>query len=314
MTTSINEMLEKARVAQQSFETYNQQQVDEIVRAIGKVVYDHAEELSRDAVEETQMGVFEDKVVKCTGKSRAIWNHLKSKKSVGIISRNENTGIVEVAKPMGVIGAVTPTTNPIVTPMCNAMLALKGRNAIIIAPHPRSKKCSSKTVALMNAEIRKLGGPEHLIQCIEEPSIEKTNQLMHSVDVVVATGGMGMVKAAYSSGKPSYGVGAGNVQVIIDREIDFDKAARDIIKGRKFDNGVICSGEQSIIVHQDDYPGVKEAFISNDTYFIEDQREADKLREVLFEDGHISKDVVGQSVFTIAELAGIKIPKRPRSS
>ncbi len=149
------------------------------------------------------------------------------------------------------VGAVTPTTNPIVTPMCNAMFALKGRNAIVIAPHPRAKGCSSKTVELINERIEKLGAPKHLIQIIEEPSIDRTNELMQSVDVVVATGGMGMVKAAYGSGKPAYGVGAGNVQVIVDRDIDFDAAAKNIVAGRTFDNGIICSGEQTVIAHRE---------------------------------------------------------------
>ena len=168
----IDELVSKARAAQREYETYSQSQVDELVRAIAKTVFDNAEPLARMAVDETGMGVYEDKIKKNMGKARVIWNELKGKKSVGIINDYPELGITEVAKPMGVVGAVTPTTNPIVTPMCNAMFALKGRNAIIICPHPRSRKCSAETVRLMNESLDKLGAPKNLIQIIEEPTVE----------------------------------------------------------------------------------------------------------------------------------------------
>jgi len=225
----IKELVDKSRKAQKIYETFNQQQVDRVVRALAKVVWDNAEPLAKMAAEETGMGVYEDKIAKNRGKSRIIWNSLKGKKSVGIIDEDKEKGLFYVAKPMGVIGMVTPCTNPIVTPMCNLMFALKGRNSAIIAPHPRAKKCGRVTVDLMNKEIAKLGAPENLIQYIDEPTIELSGELMRQVDVVVATGGMGMVKAAYSSGKPSFGVGAGNVQVIIDRDADFNDAADKVI-------------------------------------------------------------------------------------
>ena len=243
----IEDIVAKAKVAQKAYEKFPQEKVDAIVRAIAKTIYDNAEELARDAVDETGMGVYEDKVAKNKGKAKTIWNHLKGKKSIGVMDKEGGDGIITIAKPVGVVGAVTPTTNPIVTPMCNTMFALKGGNAIIIAPHPRAKRCSAKTVALMNDEVKRLGGPDNLIQCIEEPSIDLTNQLMHSVDVLVATGGFGMVRAAYSSGKPSFGVGAGNVQVIIDNDVNFHEAAKKVITGRKYDNGIICTGEQAVI-------------------------------------------------------------------
>ncbi|MEH6549629.1 MAG: aldehyde dehydrogenase family protein [Pseudomonadales bacterium] len=304
----ITDLMNKARIAQMEYAKYSQEQVDEIVRAIGKIIYDNAEELARDAVDETRMGVYEDKVAKNKGKSRAIWNNLKGKRSIGIISEQDEHGIIEVAKPIGVIGAVTPTTNPIVTPMCNAMFALKGGNAIIVAPHPRAKNCSAKAVDLMNSEIRRLGAPDNLIQIIREPSIEATQELMRSVDVLVATGGPAMVQSAYSSGKPSYGVGPGNVQVIIDTDVDYNDAACKVIAGRKFDNGIICSGEQSVIAHKNDYADVIAAFRANGAFYIEDQAIADKLRNTLFEDGHIAGRVVGQSVQAVAEMAGIEVP------
>lgn len=307
---SVELMVQKAREAQKVLEGFNQEKVDMIVKAIAKVVYDNAESLARLAVDETEMGVYEHKVAKNRGKSKVIWNDLKDKKSVGIISRDEKTNIIEVAKPMGVVGSVTPTTNPIVTPMCNAMFALKGRNTIVVAPHPRAKKCSAKTVELMNQAIKELniGAPEHLIQIIEEPSIDKTNELMNLADVVVATGGMGMVKAAYSSGKPAYGVGAGNVQVVIDRDVDFNEAASKIIAGRTFDNGIICSGEQTIISHREDYDAVMEAFEAQGCYLVRSEEDKKKLRDTIFHNGHMNKDVVGQSTTRIGEMAGVEIP------
>ncbi len=308
----IEEMMKKARIAQQAFEPFDQAGVDAIVRAVAKIVYDHAEELAYDAATETGMGVYEDKVAKCIGKSKVIWNHLKDKKSVGIIGRDESRGLVFVAKPKGIVGAIMPTTNPVVTLMCNAMLAFKGRNAIIIAAHPRAKAVTCKTTRLIKEEIAKLGGPENLIQCIEEPSIKLTQELMKSVDVLVATGGPAMVAAAYSSGKPSYGVGPGNVQVLIDIDIDYNDAAQKIIYGRKFDNGIICSGEQSIIAPADGYEEVIAAFKSNGAFYVDDQAIVDKFRNALFVDGHLFADAVGQSVEKMGELAGVEIPENTK--
>lgn len=308
----INEMMKKARIAQSEFETFNQDQVDQIVREIGKVVYDHAELLARMAVDETGMGVYEHKVAKNKGKAKVIWNDLKGKRSVGEISYNPETNIVEIAKPIGVVGAVSPTTNPIVTPMCNSMFALKGRNAIIVAPHPRAKKSSCYTVELINERLAKLGAPANLIQIISEPSVELTNELMQAVDVVVATGGMGMVKAAYSSGKPAFGVGAGNVQVIIDTDVNYMETAAKMIEGRTFDNGIICSGEQTVIAQEDDYDEVIAAFEANGAYFVRDAKMHEQLKNTIFDGGHLNKDVVGQSVQKIAELAGVTIPEGTR--
>lgn len=310
----IEEMVEKAKVAQAELATYSQEELDAIVKVIGKTVYDNAEELAKMAVEETRMGVYEDKVAKNKGKSKTIWNNLKDKKTVGIIERDAKKALTMVAKPVGVVGAVTPTTNPIVTPMCNSMFAVKGGNAIIVAPHPRSQKCSAYTVDLIKKALKDQGVrcPENAIQIIRDSSIEKTNELMKAVDVVIATGGMGVVKAAYSSGKPSYGVGAGNVQVILDRDIDFVDATAKIIAGRKFDNGIICSGEQTIIAPADKYDEVIKAAISNGAYYIDDPKVVDKFRKSIFVNGHINKDVVGQSVQKVAELAGVEVPKETK--
>ena len=302
-------LIKNARVAQLKYEKFNQKQVDVLVKAIARVVYDNAVDLARMAVDETQMGLFEDKIKKNKGKANIIWNSLKTKKSVGIINNNIETGIVEVAKPMGVVGVVSPCTNPIVTPMCNAMFALKGRNSIIIAPHPRAKKCAKHLVNLFNEAIIKYGAPENLIQVIDEPTVELTNELMKAVDVIVATGGYGMVKAAYSSGKPAYGVGVGNVQCILDRDIDIKDTVSKIITGRTFDNGIICSGEQTIIIHEDDYANVIKELKANGVYYIDGGEEREKLRKAVFVNGVMNKDLVGQSAAKIAEIAGIKLPE-----
>lgn len=308
MAVNIAELVERARIAQKEFENFNQEQVDKIVKAIGKVVYDNAEELAKMAVEETRMGVLKDKIAKNKGKSKTIWNDLKNKKSVDIIDTDEAKGLVYVAKPVGIVGAVTPTTNPIVTPMCNAMFALKGRNAIIVAPHPRAVKCGIKVVAMINEAISKCGAPQNLIQIIPEPSIETTNELMKAVDVVVATGGMAMVKSSYSSGNPAFGVGAGNVQCIIDRGVDIKEVVPKIIAGRIFDNGIICSGEQSIIAPEEQYDEIINEFKHNGAFYIDQPEQKQAMRQALFVHGTINKDVVGQSVQDIAKLAGIEMP------
>jgi succinate-semialdehyde dehydrogenase len=303
-------MLVKARKAQVDFEKFNQEEVDRVVKAIAKAVFDNAKELARMAVDETRMGNYEDKFKKKAGKARILWHSLKDKKSVGIIGYDQEKGLAFVAKPMGVVGAVTPCTNPVVTPMCNAMFALKGRNAIIIAPHPRAKKCGKYVVDLFNAALANLGAPDGLIQIIEEPSIELTNELMRKVDVVVATGGMAMVRSAYSSGKPAFGVGVGNVQVIIDDDADIKEAIPKIVTGRAFDNGIICSAEQTVMVPQAKYEQVLEELEKNFCYIVRDDKQRDRLRDVLFIGGIANKDVIGQSAGTIAKLAGITIPEK----
>lgn len=309
---TIAELMTRARAAQAIFERdFNQAQVDAVVREIGKTVYDHAEELAKMAVEETRMGVYEDKVAKNRGKAKGVWYDLKGKQSMGVVSVDPVTDLMTVLKPVGVVAAITPTTNPIVTPMSKSMFAVKGKNAIIVAPHPRSKKCSAYTIELINKAIAKFNVPEGLIQCITEPSIELTQELMRSCDVVLATGGMAMVKSAYSSGKPSYGVGAGNVQVIMDRGIDFDKAAATIIQGRIFDNGIICSGEQSFIYPKDCKEEIFNAFKKHGAYVVP-ASERNAVVGAIFEDGHIAGDVVGQSTQFLAKKAGITIPEGTR--
>ena len=305
----INGLVARSKAAQKVVEGYTQEQVDAIAKMFAKVVYDNAEELAKMAAEESRMGVYEDKVTKNKGKSRIIWHHLKDKKSVGIINRLPEEGLIEVAKPMGVVCAATPCTNPIVTPMCNAMFAIKGRNTIIISPHPRSKKCTARLAELYYAELDKMGVPRDIFLYIEQPTIEASALLMKTCDVVLATGGPGVVKSAYSSGKPSYGVGAGNVQGLYDDDIDIPVAVGKAIASRIFDNGIICSGDQTIIAPASKYDEIIAEFVKQGCVYYDDPAMVDKFREVIFPGGEMNKDLVGQSVAKVAEMAGVEIPE-----
>ncbi len=309
MSSYVHTLVERSRRAQEILATYDQAKTDEIVKMFAKVVFDHAEPLAKLAVEESRMGVYEDKILKNKGKSRIIWNAMKGRKSVGILGRDEEAGIIEMAKPMGIIAAATPCTNPVVTPMCNAMFAIKCQNTIIIAPHPRGRKCAAAVADLYYKELDRMGVPRDIFLVMEEPSVERTTELMAACDAVIATGGMAMVKSAYSSGKPSYGVGPGNVQGLIDEGINYKEAAGRMIASRIFDNGIICSGTQSIIAPEKDYEEILKEFEDQGAYVIDDPDVTAKLAGVVFPDGTISKHVVGQSVQAIAWMAGISIPE-----
>lgn len=309
----INGYIERARIAQKEFEKMSQEQVDRAVQIIGKVVYDNAQYFAEIAVEETGMGNVEDKYAKNKQKAGIVWNNLKGKKSRGILETDETTGITTVAKPMGVVAAITPCTNPIVTPMSNSMFALKCGNAIVITPHHKSVKCSTRVVEMMNEALAAEGYPENLIQILGEHSRENTRNLISSADVVVATGGAGMVNAAYSSGRPALGVGAGNVQCIIDEGYDYKEAVPKIIKGRSYDYGIICSAEQSVICPEKDFEDILKEFEANDCYVVRDPEELEKVRGALFEDGKPNRHSVGQSCGKVAELAGIQIPEGTRA-
>ncbi|MDR1389346.1 MAG: aldehyde dehydrogenase family protein [Treponema sp.] len=305
---TIKELVTRSRAAQNVIAAYSQEKIDEIVRILAKVVYDNAEPLAKLAAEESRMGVYEDKVTKNRGKARILWYGLKGKKSVGILEHDKDAGITIVAKPMGVIGAATPCTNPVVTPMCNAMFAVKGGNSIIIAPHPRGKQCARRLAELYYGQFDKLGVPRDIFLVIEEPTIDLSSQLMASVDVVIATGGGAMVKSAYSSGRPSFGVGPGNVQGLIDNDVDFGETAQKLVQSRIFDNGIICSGTQTIIADKTNFTRVIDAFKKNGAFYLDDPAGVDKFRAALFPDGKINKDSVGQSMTAVAKLAGVEIP------
>jgi len=303
----VSVIIDRARKAQKIFETYSQEQVDEVVRAVGKAVYDNGEELARMAIDETHMGSYEDKVLKNKGKAMAVWNYLKGKKSVGVLQYFEEEGIVEVGKPLGVIGAITPVTNPVMTPMHNTMITLKGRNAIIICPHPNAIVCGTKTVEYINEYLKKLGAPEHLVQIVEEPTMEVSGLVMKMTDVCIATGGPGMVKAAYSSGKPSFGVGAGNNQCLMDVDADIVDAVPKIIRGRIYDNGVLCTCEQSVICPESRYDEIMAEFVKQGAYYISDPADVAALRDTVLPNGMLNKTCVGLTASEIAAKANIKV-------
>ena len=311
--SEIKELVLKARTAQSIYESFSQEQVDAIVRDIGKYVFDNAEPLAKMAVDETDMGSYEDKILKNKGKARVIWNNLKDKKSRGVIGEDVEDNLVFVAKPMGVVAAVTPVTNPIVTPMCNGMFALKTGNAVIFAAHPKAQKCTEHLALEFMKIIKNHNGPDNLVQVVLNGSVEKTQELMQSADVVVATGGSAMVKSAYSSGKPSYGVGAGNVPVIIDRNIDLKDAVQKIVDGASFDHGIICSHEQFVIAPEEDYEETVKTFTdTGKVWFTDDKEKIQILREVVFQNGQLNKDVVGRSATEVGKMAGISVPESAR--
>ena len=309
----VKDLVAKARIAQEAYESFTQEQVDAIVRDIGKFVFDNAEPLARMAVDETGMGSYEDKILKNKGKARVIWNNLKDKKSRGVIGEDTDTNLVFVAKPMGVVAAVTPVTNPIVTPMCNGMFALKTGNSVIFASHPKAQKCAEYLALEFMKIVKSHNGPDNLIQVVTNGSVEKTQELMQSADVVVATGGGAMVKSAYSSGKPSFGVGAGNVPVIIDRNVDLQGAVEKIVDGASFDHGIICSHEQFVFAPEENFDKTIELFTNTGkVWFTNDQELIQKLRDVVFQDGYLNKDVVGKSATDVGKMAGIDIPESAR--
>ncbi len=311
--TYIEYLIANAKRAQQALENYSQEQVDSLVRAIGKVIYDNAEVLSKEAIEETNLGVLSSKIAKHKKVTAYHWHYLKDKPSVGLIDIDEENGIYTFAKPVGVVACLTPTTNPTTTAAGNAMCAIKSRNAVIVSPHPKAKKVTSHAVVLMNEAIKALGGPENLIQSIEEPSLDYTNELMQKADVVIATGGSAMVKAAYSSGRPSYGVGPGNAQVIIDDSFDdYQLMVEQVMASRIYDNGMPCTGEQTLIMPVEKSDKIIKAFEENGTYLITNDSDVQKLRELIFPngfDGPINIEIVGRPAEEVAKKANIEVPE-----
>lgn len=311
--TSVEELVSRSRAAQKKFEFATQEQADAAARAVCKIIYDNAEMFGKMAAEETRMGSVADKITKCRMKTALIWNSIKGKKSVGVISRNDATRIIEIAKPMGVVASIVPSTNPVVTPMSNAAFALKTRNSVIFAPHPRAVECTKLIVEMFRGELAKLGLPEDLVLGLSEVSVEDSAKLMSSSDVIVATGGMAMVKAAYSSGKPAYGVGAGNVQCIVDKDADLADAVKKIIIGRSFDNGLICLGEQTVFVPENKFDAFIDEMAKQGGFYIKDSDIVDKVREGLFpENGPISRYVVGLDAEQVAKQIGIEVPSGTR--
>ncbi|MDR1074157.1 MAG: bifunctional acetaldehyde-CoA/alcohol dehydrogenase, partial [Treponema sp.] len=299
--------IERARKAQKIFASYTQEQVDKIFFEAALAANQKRIPLAKLAVEETGMGVIEDKVIKNHYASEYIYNAYKNTKTTGVVEEDEAYGIKKIAEPIGVICAVIPTTNPTSTTIFKTLLALKTRNGVIISPHPRAKNATAQAAKIVLEAAVKAGAPEGIIGWIGEPSLELTNTLMKEADIILATGGPGMVKSAYSSGKPALGVGAGNTPAVIDDTADVPLAVSSIILSKTFDNGMICASEQSVIVLDNVYDKVKAEFIIRGCYFLNPE-ETEKLRKTIIINGSLNARIVGQKAVKIAELAGITAP------
>ena len=305
---ALEKKIAQLREAQQKFSTFSQQQVDKIFRAAALAANKARIPLAKLAVEETGMGIVEDKVIKNHFASEYIYNKYKNTKTCDVIDRDEVYGITTLAEPIGVIAAVIPTTNPTSTAIFKSLLCLKTRNAIIISPHPRAKRSTIQAAQVVLDAAVAAGAPEGIIGWIDIPSLELTQTVMREADCILATGGPGMVKAAYSSGKPAIGVGAGNTPAIIDSSADILMAVSSVIHSKTFDNGMICASEQSVIVDKQIYDAVKKEFKARGCYFLK-KDEIDKVRKTIIINGSLNAKIVGQSAHKIAELSGVKTPE-----
>ena len=305
---SLEKALKRLRKAQNEFSHYTQEQVDKIFAAAAIAANKARIPLAKMAVEETGMGVVEDKVIKNHYAAEYIYNAYRNTKTCGVIEEDKAYGIKKIAEPIGVIAAVIPTTNPTSTAIFKTLIALKTRNAIIISPHPRAKKSTVEAAKIVLEAAVAAGAPEGIIDWIDVPSLELTNTVMREADIILATGGPGMVKAAYSSGKPALGVGAGNTPAIIDSSSDILLAVNSIIHSKTFDNGMICASEQSVIVMSDIYKKVKKEFSDRGCYFLKAD-EIDKVRKTIIINGSLNAKIVGQKPYKIAQLAGVEIPE-----
>jgi acetaldehyde dehydrogenase/alcohol dehydrogenase len=305
---ALEKKLAQVKEAQRKFSTYTQEQVDKIFKAAAIAANQARIPLAKMAVEETGMGVVEDKVIKNNYAAEYIYNKYKNEKTCGVIEEDSAFGIKKIAEPLGVIAAVIPTTNPTSTAIFKTLISLKTRNGIIISPHPRAKKCTTEAARIVLEAAVAAGAPEGIIGWIDVPSLEMTTLLMKESDCILATGGPGMVKSAYSSGKPALGVGAGNTPAIIDNTADILLAVNSIIHSKTFDNGMICASEQSVIVHKDVYAAVKKEFEYRGCYFLKG-KELDKVRKTIIINGSLNAKIVGQKPYTIAKLAGVDIPE-----
>ncbi len=303
---ALQKTIEKVRKAQQEFAKYTQEQVDKIFQAAAIAANQNRIPLAKIAVEETGMGVVEDKVIKNHYAAEYVYNKYKDVKTCGVIEQDDNYGIKKIAEPIGVIAAVIPTTNPTSTAIFKTLLALKTRNGIIISPHPRAKQSTIEAAKIVLEAAVKAGAPEGIIAWIDVPSLELTNLLMQSADIILATGGPGMVKAAYSSGKPALGVGAGNTPAVIDETADVVLAVNSIIHSKTFDNGMICASEQSVIVSDKIYDQVRNEFMKRGCYLL-NAEQTEKVRKTIIINGALNAKIVGQSAHTIAKLAGVDV-------
>ncbi len=308
---ALQERMTLMRKAQREFAKFTQEQVDHIFFEAAMAANKARIPLAKMAVEETGMGVMEDKVIKNHYASEYIYHAYRNTKTVGVLEEDPAFGIKKIAEPIGLVAAVIPTTNPTSTAIFKALLCLKTRNAILISPHPRAKKCTAEAARIVYEAAVKAGAPEGIIGCIEFPSLELTGELMHEADIILATGGPGMVHAAYSSGKPALGVGAGNTPVIIDETADIKLAVSSIIHSKTFDNGMICASEQSVTVLDSIYDEVRAEFARRGCYFLKGD-ELDQVRHTILINGALNAKIVGQSAHTIAALAGVDVPEETK--
>ena len=303
--------LERVKNAQKEFSKYSQEQVDKIFQAAAIAANEARIPLAKMAVEETGMGIVEDKVIKNHYAAEYIYNKYKNEKTCGVIYQDDSYGIKKIAEPVGIVAAVIPTTNPTSTAIFKTLIALKTRNGIIISPHPRAKKSTIEAAKTVLEAAVKAGAPEGIIAWIDVPSLELTNMLMQSADIILATGGPGMVKSAYSSGKPALGVGAGNTPAVIDESANVILAVNSIIHSKTFDNGMICASEQSVIVSDRIYDKVKDEFVKRGCYILNPE-ETEKVRKTIIINGALNAKIVGQKAHTIAELAGVSVPENTK--
>lgn len=305
----LDALVARVKAAQLKFANFSQEQVDRIFRSAALAAADARLPLAKMAVEETRMGILEDKVIKNHFASEYIYNKYKDEKTCGILDEEKEFGIMTIAEPIGVICGIVPTTNPTSTAIFKALICLKTRNGIVFSPHPRAKKSTCAAARLVLEAAVAAGAPKDIIGWIDEPTVELSNTLMRhpSINLILATGGPGMVKAAYSSGKPAIGVGAGNTPAVIDETADIKRAVASILMSKTFDNGVVCASEQSVIVVDAVYDAVRERFAHHGGYLL-GKKETDAVRKVILNDGALNAAIVGQSAKTIAEMAGVKVP------
>ena len=307
--SEITELVARARAAQAQINDYTQQQVDELIKAMVWSCCQPgiAEEIAQHTVEETQLGDYNGKFLKISVKTRAALLDIIDDKSVGVIEEDKERNIIKIAKPVGVVGALSPSTNPEATPVIKAINAVKGRNAIVIAPHPRAKLSNKMIVDNMRAALKKLGAPEDLVLAVETPTLGKTNELMQQCDLVLATGGPGMVKAAYSSGTPALGVGAGNAVITVDETADLDEAAEKIRISKTLDLAASCSSDNSVVVVDRIHDAFLQKLIDQGGYLANDD-DYQKIAAVLWKDGHLNAKAVVLRPQVLCKMAGVEIP------
>ncbi len=306
---AVNALVARVKKAQEIYSTFTQEQVDKIFREAALAAADARIPLAQMAVEESGMGVVEDKVIKNHFSSEYIYNKYKDEKTCGVLEEDIEYGTMLIAEPVGIICGVIPCTNPTSTAIFKALISLKTRNGIIFSPHPRTKKSTCYAAKIVLDAAVAAGAPKDIIGYVEEPTMPISNALMHhpAISLILATGGPAMVKSAYSSGKPAIGVGAGNTPVIVDETADIKRCVSSILMSKTFDNGVVCASEQAVIVMDEVYEAVKERFVKYGGYVL-NKEEADKVRKVLLINGALNADIVGQPATKIAEMAGIVVP------